>query len=266
VLDADIALLAALFVLLIFVLYFELRFMRSRNKEYVSRNIIKDDAYNCLATTKAIAASLKEKGRDTKDAEVIILQAEQSLRRNNFLPAKESALRAREILIRSPTVILGVPAPEAPRPEPTEEEHKTVHEVKKLEPNYIESRFIINACHDQLVEMEGSGKDLGEAKTHLTLAEECYSDKRYNDALKEGLKARKLLEGPSEPQDAKADVRLIKVPKPESKCPKCQATSSQDDQFCRKCGATMVSPRTCAHCQAELGVGDSFCPKCGRQV
>lgn len=261
-LDADIVLLAVLFVLLVLVLYFELRFMRSRNKEYVVKGVVKDEAYNCLATTKAIASSLKDKGRDTKEAEAIILHAEQSYRRNNFLAAKESALRAREILIKAPPVILGEPVKEVPLPEPNVEERHTVHDVKKLEPNLIESRFIINACHDRLVEVEGSGKDLGEAKTHLALAEECYSDKRYNDALKEGVKARKLLEEPQEA--AKADIHLIKVPKPERKCPQCQATITQEDQFCRKCGATLVSSRTCANCQADLEAGDSFCPKCGR--
>lgn len=265
-LDTNIVLLVVLFILLLFVIYFELRFMRTRNKEYVARNIVKDDAYNCIATTRSIATSLKEKGRDTKEAEAIILQAEQSYRRNNFLPAKELALRARDVLIKSPTVILDVPVTKPSEPEPTEEEHKTVHEVKKLELNLIESRFIINACRDRLAEEERSGKDLGDAKAHLCLAEECYSDNRYNDALKEGLKARKLLGDSPESIEAKADVHLIKVPKPESKCPKCQAITAQDDQFCRKCGAPLGSPRTCAYCQAELAAGDAFCPKCGRQV
>jgi hypothetical protein len=264
VLDSNIVLLVVLFVILAFVIYFELRYMRSRNKEYMARNIIKDDAYNCIATTKAIADSLRGKGRNTKEADAIIMQAEQSYLRNNFQTAKEAALHARDILIKVPTVPLGAPVTEAPRQEPTEEERKTVHEVKKLEPNLIESRFIINACRDKLVEEEGSGKDLEETKKHLALAEACFSDKKYDDALREGLKARKLIGGSPELKETPADARLIKVPKPERTCPKCHATISQDDQFCRKCGATLESPRTCAYCQAELEAGDSFCPKCGR--
>lgn len=266
-LDADQIFLIALLVVLAIVIYLELRFMRSRNKEYIDRMMDKDDAYNTIATTKAIASSLKQKGRDTKEAEMVIIQADNAYKRNNYTAAKDAAKRAREILMNAPMVEVAVPSTVEPSPEgQPEEDRKTVHEVKKLEPHMLESRFIINACRGRLEDAEGSGKDVSKAKDLLAKAEKCFEEKKFDEALREGLKVRKMLgEETKEPEPAKEAV-IVKVPKPEMKCEKCSAAIGNDDVFCRKCGAPVVVKRSCAYCRAELEDGDAFCPKCGRKV
>ncbi len=266
-LDADQIFLIALLVVLAIVIYLELRFMCSRNKEYIERMMDKDDAYNTIATTKAIAVSLKQKGRDIKEAELVIIQADNAYKRNNYIAARDSAKRAREILLNAPLLEVAAPKTAEPAPEgQPEEDHKTVHEVKKLEPHMLESRFIINACRDGIESAEGSGKDVSKAKDVLARAEKCFEEKKYDEALREGLKVRKMLgEETSEPEPVK-DAVIVKVPKPERKCAKCSAAIGNDDVFCRKCGAPFVVKRSCGYCRAELDDGDAFCPKCGRKA
>ncbi|MHC1680172.1 MAG: zinc ribbon domain-containing protein [Methanomassiliicoccales archaeon] len=267
-LDANQIFLIALLVVLAIVVYLELRFMRSRNKEYINQMMDKDDAYNTIATTKAIATSLKQKGRDIKEAELVIIQADNSYKRNNYIAARDSAKRAREILMQAP--ILEVAAPKTTEPaleEKSEEDHKTVHEVKKLEPHMLESRFIINACRGRIESAEGSGKDVSKAKDVLARAEKCFEDKKYDEALREGLKVRKMLgEETSETVEPVKDAVIVKVPRPEKKCERCSAGIGNDDVFCRKCGAPVVIKRSCAYCRADLDDGDAFCPKCGRKA
>ncbi len=267
-LDADQIFLIALLAILVVVVYLELRFMRSRNKEHIERMMDKDDAYNTIVTTKAIASSLKQKGRDIKEAELLIVHAENAYKNNNNMAARDSAKRAREILLNTPMVELAAPKPAEVAPEGrTEEEIKTVHEVKKLEPHMLESRFIINACRGKIEAAEGSGKDVGKAKDVLTRAERCFEEKKYDEALRQGLKARRLLDevATKESEPAK-DAVIVKVPKPERKCDKCGATVGDDDVFCRKCGVPIIVRRICGHCRAEMGDGDVFCPKCGRRA
>ncbi|MCG7845297.1 MAG: zinc ribbon domain-containing protein [Methanomassiliicoccales archaeon] len=267
-LDPDQIFLIALLIVLAMVVYFELRFMRSRNKEYVQMTMDKDDAYNIIATTRSIATALKQKGRDTREAELVIIQAEQSYKRGNFISSRESAKKARDILINAPMIDMGIPiAPKSKDPEETsEEDRKTVQEVRKMEPNLMESRFIINSCRDRLQAEEGSGKDLTIAKEHLARAETCFEEKKYGEALREGMRARRIVSETSNVQETITEVPLVKVTKPSKKCPKCGNSIAAEDVFCRKCGAPIKVSRTCAYCQAELAVDDVFCPKCGRRA
>lgn len=266
-LDADQIFLIALLVVLAIVIYLELRFMRSRNKEYIERMMDKDDAYNTIATTKAIASSLKQKGRDTKEAEMVIIQADNAYKRNNYIAARDFAKRAREVLMKAPMVEVAAPRTEEPAPEgQPEEDRKTVHEVKKLEPHMLESRFIINACRGRVEDAECAGKDVCKAKDALARAEKCFEEKKYDEALREGLKVRKMLGEETAEQEPVKEGVIVKVPKPEMRCERCSAAIGNDDAFCRKCGAPVVVKRSCAYCRAELEDGDAFCPKCGRKA
>jgi len=258
-------LLLVLLVILAVVIYFELRFMRSRNKEYIERMMDKDEAFNAIATTKAISETLRQKGKDIKDAEPIIIKAESAYKRGNYAVAKDSAKRAKEILMKAPTLEIAPPSQKEIEPK-AEEGRKTVHAVKKLEPHLIESRFIINSCRDRISSAESSGKDLSEAKEHLSLAEKCFEDEKYDEALREGLKARRHLDEVPTAVGPSKEAVLVKVPKPERKCENCSAPMLAEDVFCRKCGAAVTVKRTCAYCRAEMSPEDVFCPKCGRKA
>ncbi len=260
-LDANEVLLIVLFVLLAVVIYFELRFMRSRNKDHIQRAMEKDEVYNSIANAKAIASALRGRGRDTKEAEQTINLAEGAYHRNNFTSAKGLAMKAREMLMNAPLIEMAPPAPEAPAPA---EERRTVHEIKKLEPNMMESRFLIRACRDRMEERSAAGHNVSEAEEHLRNAERCFEEKRYDEALREGVRTRKLLDGEPVEAERPKDITLERLP-PEKRCRKCSTLIQPGDMFCRKCGEPATG-RNCEGCNAELDEGDLFCPKCGRRV
>jgi len=268
VLDIDLVFLVVLLIILAIVVYIELRFMRTRNREYLDKAIDKDDAYNNIATTKAIASALRQKGRDTHEAELVIIQAEQAYNRGSFVSSKESAKKARDILINAPFIEMALGDASKTEPEsPSDKGHETVHEVTKLEPNLIESRFIINSCRAHLEAEEACGKDIAQAKEWLAQAELCFAEKRYDEALREGMRVRRML-GESSPgiAESKAEAPRIKIPKPERKCVKCGINVPPEDLYCRKCGTRVEVQRTCSHCQINVSAEDVFCPKCGRPI
>jgi len=255
--------LIVLLIVLGVVIYFELRFMRSRNKDHIYRTIEKDDVYNAITTTRAIASSLRQRGRDTKEAEGILSLAEGAYRRNDLSLAKGHAMKARDILINAPVVEIA-PSTKEVKGERPAEERKTVQAVKKLEPNMLESRFIISSCRGML-EKCSSEKDVTEAEDQLCKAEMCFEEKRYDEALREGMRARRMLgDGLSDVPPARAEV--AEKAAEERKCDSCSAVVGPDDAFCRKCGAPIAVRRTCARCSAEMEEGDAFCPKCGNKA
>jgi hypothetical protein len=181
------------------------------------------------------------------------------------------AKRAREILINAPIIEMASAkvekVEEISESSALEEERKTVHEVKKMEPHMMESRFIINSCRDRLKVEQGSGKDLTKAQDYLDRAERFFQEGKYGDALREGLKTRRALaDSTIDPELKPPAGPIIKVPKPKRTCPQCGTPLGEDDQFCRKCGFKVEMPRTCPHCQAILEADDVFCPKCGRRA
>ena len=268
VLDVDLVFLVVLLIILAIVVYIELRFMRTRNREYLNKAIDKDDAYNNIVTTKAIASALRQKGRDTYEAKLVIIQAEQAYNRGSFVSSKESAKKARDILINAPSIEMSLGKTQKLEPEPSsEEDRKTVQEVKKLEPNLIESRFIINSCRTHLEAEEACGKDIAQAKERLAQAEQCFAEKRYDEALKEGMRARRMM-GESSPDisEPKMETPRIKISKPERTCANCGISVPPEDLYCRKCGTRVEVQRTCSYCQTDLSAEDAFCPKCGRQI
>jgi len=239
---ADWVLLVILIIILAIVIYIELRYMRSRNRNYIDRTMDRDDTFNTISTTKAIATALKQKGKDTREAEHVIVQAEQAYKRGNFIASREFSKKARDILMVAPTVELASsPKAEAINDDITivDKERRTVHEVKKMEPNMLESNFIISACRDRIQEQEGSGKDLCSAKEHMSKADVLFAEKRYNEALKEGMIAKRMLGDAT--IDVVPEVHLEKGTDAEMKCPGCGTVITADDVFCRKCGMRLAS-------------------------
>jgi len=47
-------------------------------------------------------------------------------------------------------------------------------------------------------------------------------------------------------------------------CQKCQTKNSEENKFCRECGAKLLS--ACPQCGAEVFPSDKFCGKCGQEL
>jgi hypothetical protein len=244
-LSVEMFILITAVVIVAGVAYLQLRYMRGRRKVNVDAAIERDDAYNAVTTTKAVAASLRQSGRDTTEADLLLYKAEGSLERREFVDSIDLAKRAKILLMnskeRDPLM-----TPE-PAIRETREESKDVpsNETRKLPANLLESKFIIDSVRDALPGMPPVARL--EAEKHLALAEASFKSADYGGALKEALRAKRS-QAPAAPMQEKArSPAVIRIPPPAKAvpapraCPNCRSEALNDDAFCRKCGARIDS-------------------------
>jgi hypothetical protein len=281
----EIIILVIAVLILAAVGYVQLRYIRNKKETRLSSSTQQDDAYNTVATTKAVASSLHQNGRDTKEADLLIYQAESAYERHEYDKCLHLCNEAKTALRNSREKDL-MNAP-APPPEPKEEKEAKAEgstvvpatQAKKLPTNYLESKFVIDTVKGMMNEAPEDKK--AEAKGFCDEAEEHFEKESYTDALRMAMKAKRCLAGPSKPEASKsAAVERISAPEPASKpaashapvptirkegCPKCGAEMSEDDVFCGACGS-MKGERTCPSCSKKAAPEDAFCRKCGTKI
>ena len=137
-----------MFVILIFAIYFELKYMRPKRRKDIEGVIERDEAYNALSTSLAIASSLKGMGKDTRDADMVLIRAQMEFDRNDYAKVVGTTKAARELMINARDTLQIAPElvkEEVPVDEEADQpEEKTVHEAKKLHENSLEPKFQIS--------------------------------------------------------------------------------------------------------------------------
>ena len=278
--------LIAILVGLGLVIYFELRYMKRRRAPKIDAKLVKDEAYNSLVTTRAVARVLDEKGRDTSKAEQFLFQAENAYSRREYARTKELADEAKEALEvcgdrKEPeggdelSIIADV--------ESTEEdgetmENKTLFEKEKdLPENYMQSKFMIKNVKRELEMAKGSNMDISEAEHQLRLALENFDKGEYTEALRFACRADRSISQtdtqfiagnpesvgyPEDPVDG--FVNMDTAEKLETLiCKECGSPLEQNDIFCSQCGTKVERERICSSCGEPLKENDVFCRKCG---
>ncbi|MDW5563007.1 MAG: hypothetical protein SA339_07250 [Methanomassiliicoccus sp.] len=245
----EIVLLIAAVAFAAVVGFLELRFLRGRKQVKMDAAIERDDAYNAVCTTKAVAESLRQNGRDTTEADLLIYKAQSAYERREFLDATDMAKRARNILMNCKEKdLISMPSPD-PVKAGKESIEVPANQVKKMPANYLESKFIIDSVRD------GIPGACDEAKVESTLcldrAQACFDAEDYDGALKEAMKAKRLLApiapaaGKSYPSTVVKLAPPTKIPVAEGPgircCPSCRIEALPDDMFCRKCGTRLGS-------------------------
>jgi len=293
--DLDPTLRVALLVLLIgglgLVLYVELRYMRKRNKSKIDVRMTKDEAYNGIVTTRAVARVLREKGTDTSEAELLLLKAEGAYGRRDYLICKEAVEEAKMSLERSKSRVTEPSEPEESVPqiisdaeergleaeEKVRESTPLFEEAKKLPENYLQSKFMISSVKSGL-ESLSSERETSEAIGWLARAESSFKAGEYTDAFSQACKARKSLDTSPLRDKAAGAVEVIEMEPPETeeaeerihepiemplRCSECGAELLEGDMFCAQCGAPVRRRIMCPSCGAEAREGDRFCRHCG---
>jgi hypothetical protein len=284
-----------MFAILIITLFVEFKYMRPRRRKDIETVIERDEAYNILNTTIAISSSLKGMGKDTREADLVLIRAQLEFDRNDYAKVIGSSKAARNMMINAPDAFQAEPEPKkvvAPlEEEEIKPEEKTVHEVKKLPENYLESKFLINTTKEEMEKDQCKDGDTAEAERHLADAEECFASARYGEAVKNCMKARRSLSGkPAESSTTAtsvADLSSLKgsgvqAPEPEVEtrqdqdvsvtipdvpaCTKCGEPLLTDDDFCGKCGTKVVQDVICKKCGVKMNPDDAFCRKCGNPL
>ena len=269
-------------VILGLVTFYELKFMKRKRMERDTAKAQVDDIYNQIVTTRAVSRALKDQGRNTKEADMAILEADTAFSRRNYVDAKAAVERGKDLLLKTRSEPAPVPqleslSSQAPVEEKEERKEEACElpfqEVKKMPKNFMESKFMICSVKDEAEGAERAGKDVSVAKESLKLADDAFASEQYTEALKHALRAKKSLEPKEEPPSGPTKFKEVdsmgRVPSamvvkaPVSKCSKCSTELEPGDMFCAKCGTRVERDIRCPRCSNKVSVEDAYCRKCG---
>lgn len=297
-------LIAIMATLMVFVLYFEMRVMRSKSKEVRKVAIRKDEADNALIVTRSVVNAMQRQGKDIRAAEALLASAKQAKLRGDSDKCIDLCERARQELIKPPERKLKMPAPtekeegarerleevaegilassEEPEPE-IEEIEPEAYKGTKLEAdkdgNYLAAKFEISTAKKDIQRAVDQGKETGEAQNLVTEAEGAFVAGSYTKALSLAVRARKATSTeaaaetiPLKAAEVKGEPSKAgpppagKKPKIAAMCSMCGEPLEPEDVFCAKCGARVPKERMCRSCGTKPRPVDTFCRKCGSKL
>jgi len=253
------------------VLYLEVRYMRRKRDSRIDSKIIRDDAYNSIITTRAVSKSLRNRGCDTKDADLILEQAELAFEAGSYSRTKELAGRARSMLQESRRRkeedpfegILSSDMEERQPPKVLKEEEE------KLPANYVESKFMITNAQRSVDQAAEGGRGATEGGMLLDQAKASFERKDYTEALRLACAAKRRAEGVFEEDLSREEDERVEEDeggKLTRTCNECGAPLGEDDLYCGSCGRKLDIQPKCPECGAMTKRDDRFCRSCGSRL
>ncbi len=280
-------LLAILAVVMVLVLYFELRVMRGRAKEVRRASLRKDEAHNALLTARSVMNVMEREGGDVGGARAIIERARIALDNGEYHRTLDLCDSAREELMRCRRS--GASAPTSRREDDEFDIDDLAEEIvrpsdarraeggeryagTKLPLNegsgYLSAKFEISTAKDELRQAADSGSDVSEAEDILSQATREFEAGRYSKALSLAVKARRGLSESAAADTIPLSPSCVKEEAADAgegwKCTSCRSMMLPDDEFCSQCGTPARGK--CPDCGREPGEGDRFCRKCGADL
>ncbi len=273
--------------LMLFIVFFELRVMRSKNKVIQKASQRKDEAFNAILTTRHVINVIDRQGGDTRAALSILEEAKYALQKGEYNTAMDLAEKARNELTH----------PSRPEPEatgPAGDLEKVAEEVlstPKEEDRYVgtklpddqtgsflSAQFELNGARQDVANALARGREVSAAQSLLAEADAAFQQGSYTKVLSLAVRARKTIGAGGaietiplktpEPPDIEEEVqRPAEVMRQRDViCNKCGEPIDKGDAFCGKCGARIIVDRTCENCGARAKAQDKFCRKCGGKV
>lgn len=293
--EEKLALVAVLAVLMIFVLYFELRVMRGKAKAVRKVSLRKDEAYNAILTCRSVMNVLERQGSSVWEARALVDRARIQMDRGNHEAAIDLCERAREEMTKArrtaAPAAAGSPSSPGARgglediagdimsssvPRRGEDSYAGSRLEVQGGPNYLVAKFEIGTAREELDRAAASGKDVSKASAALDKAQAEFDTGNYVKALSMAVKVKKSVS----PRAAEETIPLrssdkYEPPTPEvdgmaadvvDVCPSCGTELEPDDRFCGSCGATRSRTVTCGKCGRPASESDKFCRKCGSRL
>ncbi len=286
---------------------------RRKNKKamLLGKVPMEEDTYNQMQIVKSMANVMEGKGYEVSGVKSVLRKAEMAYANGKYSECLEIVNNAKRMLMRirneekiedtvSPHVereleIIKNVTPAASQPveiietvENKKEEEEMPPQVKnymkKLPPNYLQSKFEIGVVEEKILRKE-DGEVKEAAKLYLIKAKEAFERGDYTSALKFAVRSNKILdtnevtyismdkigvmeEKPPAPVVAPLveEAREEEEPQENLRCPRCGAIVRPEDNYCWNCGAKLVFVYTCPHCGAEVTSEDKYCRHCGYKL
>ena len=285
-------------VVMIFVVFFEMRIIRGKNKEVRKIAVKKDEAFNAILTTRSVINAMQRQGAETSEAQRLVERAKEALQRNDSETAVDICRKAREELVKpsgSRSAIASQGSAQSREGDALEEfaesilaaDKATKAEVyagSKLTPgkdgDYLCAKFEINAAKADVHKALERGVDTSPGQDLLTSAESAFVAGSYTKALSLAIRARKSvnerageeaipLKRPERDEEVEPEAAVTAEEvslNPQGNCTSCGAELDADDAFCHKCGTKVERERRCSSCGTIAKSTDAFCRKCGSRV
>ncbi len=306
--DQQFMLFIAFISMLVLVFGYLLVWLKKRSGEKLQslgRGSIEEDAYNQMQMVKSMSKIMGSRGYDTMAVDNVLLKAQRAYDDGRYAECLEIVNNAKRMLMRikeeekmedriSPHVEkeLEIIKRIGEKESSSQEMPPQVKDfVKKLPPNYLQSKFEIGVVEEKLARSE-EGEVKEAAKLYLFKAKEAFQAKNYTEALKFAIRSNRILEsgdvgvkGPSisestysadmsrpavTPSTMTPVTTLIeeeeKEEEEELRCPKCGAIVRPEDKYCWNCGAKLVFIYTCPNCGGEVSSEDNYCRHCGYKL
>lgn len=266
--------LVSLFILFGYLLIW-LKKRSGRKLKELGKSSIEDEAYNQMQMVKSMSKIMGMRGYNTLKVESVLLKAQKAYDDGRFAECMEIVNNAKRILLRikneenmedkiSPNVEKELEIIKRIGEKRNEDMPPQVKDfVKKMPPNYLQSKFEIEVVEERLRKVEDSAVK-EDAKLYLLKAKEAFKAKNYTDALKFAIRSNRILDG-SELSTSSPIVEEKDVEE-ELHCPKCGAIVRAEDKYCWNCGAKLIFIYTCPNCGAEVSSEDKYCRYCGYKL
>ena len=298
--DEKLLLSAVLVILMIFVVYYEVRVMRGKTKEVRVTRQRKDEAHNAVLTTRSVIDVVEREGADVSSARAIHNRARDAMARGDFGRATDHCESARAELMkcRRPRQ-RQIRKPEASEDEADDLEtlaekivgsdvrpsHSDTYKGTKLavdgSSGHLSAQFELTAAKDEIGKASLPREDFMKVKSLLKMAESEFEAANYPKALSLAVKIRKELGGTGAVDTIPLKVKtktpladecvedVASMPEEQAaklKCTSCSSMVLPDDVFCGHCGAPATRERTCPKCGMRSDGRDRFCRKCGTEL
>jgi len=298
--DEKLLLSVVLVVIMIFVVYYEVRVMRGKTKEVRVTRQRKDEAHNAILTTRSVMDVVERDGADVSSARAILNRARDAMARGDFGRATDHCESARAELMkcrrpRQRQVRKSAGAEdEADDLETLADEivgsdarpsHSDTYRGTKLpiaeSSGHLSAQFELTAAKEEIGKVSLPREDFMKVKSLLKMAESEFESANYPKALSLAVKVRKELGGTGAtdtiPLKVKSKIPLADecvedvASMPEEQvakleCSSCSSMVLPDDVFCGHCGAPATRERTCPKCGMRSDGRDRFCRKCGTEL
>lgn len=276
--DDKLILIAVLAASMIFIVFFELRVMRGRNREMKIVNLRRDEAFNAIVTTQSVLNVVERRGTRVPAAKILMNSAREAQARGDHDRTLELCEKAKSEIAKAesprPMAVDAGLGPDLKRSleeevdepifdtaAPDSRDYKGAKLEPSGDPNYLSAKFEIGAAESEIEAATRDGRDVSSARSSLARAKEAFEAADYSRALSLSLKAMKSVKGEAV-REVSPRTRTVAGPD----CPLCGEHLSEHDSFCGGCGAKVERKPVCKSCGFEPSKPDAFCRKCGSKM